>query len=74
MVPRTQEGSTIAQAVKIAFTISNNEVEYEAVLLRLRVAKKLSITTLELQCDSQLVASQLQGEYKAKSERMEQYL
>ena len=43
MVLRTLERSTIAQAVKFAFVVSNNEDEYEVVLLRLRVAKQLSI-------------------------------
>ena len=74
IVLRTPEGSTIAKAVKLKFSIFNNEAEYEVVLLGLRVAKQLSIVALELQCDSQLVASQLQGEYEAKREMMEQYL
>ena len=38
------------------------------------MAKNLSITTIDLRCDSQLVALQLQGEYDAKHESMEQYL
>ena len=52
MVLRKLEGSTIAQAVKLTYTVSNNEVEYEAVLLQLRVAKQLSIAAIELRCDS----------------------
>ena len=43
-------------------------------LLGLRLAKEFSVTNLELQCDSLLVASQLQGEYKARNGRMEQYM
>ena len=39
MVLRTLEGSTIAQAVKLAFIVSNKEVEYEPILLGLGVAK-----------------------------------
>ena len=39
MVLRTPEGSTIAQAVEFVFVVSNNEAEYEAILLELRVAK-----------------------------------
>ena len=48
MVLRTPEGPTIAQAVKLAFVVSNNEAKYEAVILGLRVAKQLSIAVLEL--------------------------
>ena len=40
----------------------------------LTVAKYLLIENIDLQCDSQLVAVQLRGEYEAKNERMEQYL
>ena len=56
MILRPPEGLTIAQADKLAFTVSNNEAEYKAVLLRLRVSRQLSITTIELWGDSQLVA------------------
>ena len=38
------------------------------------MAKSLSVATIKLRCDSQLVASQLRGEYEAKNERMNQYL
>ena len=38
------------------------------------VARAFSITTLELRCVSQLVASQIRGEYEVKNERMAQYL
>ena len=34
----------------------------------------LSITSLDLRCDSQLVASHIRGEYKVKNKRMAQYL
>ena len=56
------------------FVISNNESKYVVALLDLRVARTLSINSLELECDSQLTTSQIQGEYEAKSARMAQYL
>ena len=71
MILQSLEGLSITQAVKFAFDVSNNEVEYKAVLLELQMAKELSIMNLELRCNSQLVASQLQGEYEAKNDRME---
>ena len=52
MVLQSSEGLSIAQAFKFAFITSNNEAEYEAMLLRLRLAKELSVTHLELQCGS----------------------
>ena len=71
MVLQSLEGLSIAQAIKFTFITSNNEVEYEVVLLGLRLAKDLSMVNLELRCDSQLVASQL---YEAKNGQKEQYL
>ena len=59
MVLQSLEGLSIAQTVKFTFSTSNNEAEYETVLLELWLAKEPSITHLELRCDSQLVASQL---------------
>ena len=68
------DGPVVAQVIKLTFTISNNEAEYEAVILGLTVAKYLSIANKDLRCDSQLVVVQLRGEYEAKNKRMEQYL
>ena len=44
MVLQFQEDSSIAHAIKFAFTASNNEV----VVLGLRLAKELSVTNLKL--------------------------
>ena len=46
MILQSLEGLSIAQAVKFAFDVSNNEVEYKAVLLELQMAKELSIMNL----------------------------
>ena len=59
IILRALNGSAIAQAIKFDFIVSNNKAEYKAVILRLMVAKHLSITAIDLRCDSQLVASQL---------------
>ena len=67
MVLQSPKGLSFAQVVKFAFTASNNEVEYKALLLGLRLAKELYVMSLELWCDSQLVASQLRGEREAKN-------
>ena len=61
VVLQSLEGLSITQVVKFVFTASNNEAEYEVMLLGLRLAKELSIVNLELRCDSHLVASQLRG-------------
>ena len=52
MILQSPKSLSIAQAIKFAFVASNNEAEYEVVLLRLRLAKELSVVNLELRCDS----------------------
>ena len=41
MILQSLEGLSLSQEVKFTFSTSNNEVEYEAVLLGLRLAKEL---------------------------------
>ena len=73
IVLKTSDGLAIEQAIKLDFVVSSNEVEDEAAILGLRVAKSLSIATIELRCDSQLVAT-VAGEYEVKNKMMEQYM
>ena len=67
IILKSSKGPIGVQAIKLAFTVSNNEAKYEAVILGLMVTKYLSIENIDLWCDSQLVAAQLRGEYKAKN-------
>ncbi len=46
---------------------TNNQAEYQAVVLGLQEAKKLHATEVEVRLDSELVASQLSGEFKLKN-------
>ena len=52
MVLQSLGGLSLAQAINFAFVASNNEAGYEVVLLWLHLAKELSITNLELLCNS----------------------
>jgi ribonuclease HI len=67
-------GELLEQAVRLGFSASNNEAEYEALLHGLRAAKRLGADPLTIHCDSQLIVNQLTGEYMAKDERMIAYL
>ena len=51
----TPKGETLKYGVQLAFPATNNEVEYERVLMRLRVGKALGVKNLLLQSDSKLV-------------------
>ncbi|XP_075076818.1 uncharacterized protein LOC142163431 [Nicotiana tabacum] len=71
MVPPT--GETIRQEIK-CHPITNNEVEYEAVIAGLELARELEIEQVVIKSDSQLVVNQMQRTYTAREVRMQQYL
>ncbi len=70
----TLDDTVIEYSIRLDFKASNNEAEYEAVLARLNTAKTLEAKNLVIHCDSLLIASQTNGEYMARDERMTAYL
>ncbi|GKA38003.1 reverse transcriptase domain-containing protein [Tanacetum coccineum] len=60
-------------ALRLNFSNSNNDAEYEALLAGLRIAKEMRVKDIHAFVDSKLVASQVEGSYEAKSERMIKY-
>ncbi|KAK3024617.1 hypothetical protein RJ639_043945 [Escallonia herrerae] len=68
------EGFTIKYALRFGFQASNNEAEYEALLAAIRLAHALKVDSLSVHSDSQLVVNHVLGDYKARDERMAQYL
>ncbi|KAL0462935.1 UNVERIFIED_CONTAM: hypothetical protein Slati_0181100 [Sesamum latifolium] len=61
-------------AVKFEFKASNNEAEYEALVLGMRMAQDAGTSHLLAYSDFQLIVKQVNGEYEAKKESMVQYL
>ena len=53
----------LEQAIQLNFSASNNEVEYEAILVGLDLALTMTMTKLEICNDSQLIIEQIQKEY-----------
>ena len=70
----TPEGIRVEHSFKLGFKASNNEVEYEALLAGLRVALGLRAMNIEINSDSRLVVSQVDGNFEAKDPRMIDYL
>ena len=68
------KGLVLEQAVRLGFPVSNNEAEYEALIVGLRKARRLDAEHLQVFCDSQLVTNQVSREYQARDERMLAYL
>ncbi|RVW65441.1 Pro-Pol polyprotein [Vitis vinifera] len=67
-------GEHLEQAIRLGFSASNNEAEYEAILSGLDLALALSVSKLRVYSDSQLVVKHVQEEYEAKDTRMARYL
>ncbi|KAK3016570.1 hypothetical protein RJ639_007070 [Escallonia herrerae] len=53
---------------------SNNEAEYEALLVGIRLAHALKVDSLSVYSDSHLVVNHVLGDYEARDERMAQCL
>ena len=60
--------------MRLGFLGSNNEAEYEALLISLRSAIRLGTDRLQVFYDSQLMVNHISGEYLARDERMLSYL
>nr|GEW87565.1 reverse transcriptase domain-containing protein [Tanacetum cinerariifolium] len=57
-----------------AFTASNNEAGYEALIAGLRIAAQMGVCNVHVSVDSKLVTNQVLGAYVAKEENMVKYL
>ena len=70
VILKSLEGDVIKWAIRLQYTITNNETEYETLLTGLRLAKTLGATKLDAYSDSQLIVGQVNGDYESKKERM----
>ena len=74
LILTSPEGIDIEYALRYGFQASNNEVNYEAVIVGLNLAHSMEVDQLEVCSDSQLVVKQIEDTYKAKGEKMILYL
>ncbi|XP_071740041.1 uncharacterized protein [Rutidosis leptorrhynchoides] len=68
------DGEEHIYTLHFAFSVSNNEAKYEALLSGIRIAKKMSVNALKVAVDSQLVENQLNGTFEARDHAMQKYL
>ena len=64
----------IEKSLKLDFSATNNETEYEALLEGMAMVQRMGGKFIKLYSDSRLVVGQVRGEFKAKDERMQGYL
>ena len=63
----------IEQAIRLSFSGSNNESEYEAIIAGLELALAVEASSLLIRSDSQLVVGQVNTEFESRDPRMEKY-
>ena len=74
LILTSPEGMEFTYALRFEFTATNNEAEYEALIVGLRIATRMGVCNLEANVDSRLVANHVLGKYMAKEDNMIQYL
>ena len=71
---QSPEGDRLMYKVQLQYQTTNNEVEYEAFLKGLELAKSIEAKSILILGDSQLVMGQVNGTCEAKEEQMKKYL
>ena len=74
MVIQTPERDKIECMIRPDFPTPNNEAEYEALVAGLDLAKAVGVENMIMHCDSQVITSQINDDYKCRNERMKKYL
>ena len=68
------EKITIEKSLRLGFSATNNEAEYETLLMGMAMVQKMGGKTVEVFLDSRLVVGQVKGELEARDTRMQEYL
>ena len=61
---------TIEKSLRLGFSATNNEAEYEALLMGMTMVQKMGGKAIEMFSDSRLVVGKVKGELEARDERM----
>ena len=64
------ENVIIEKSLRLNFSATNNEVEYEALLIGMSMVQRMGGKSIKLFSDSRLVVGQVKGEFEAKDGRM----
>ena len=68
------ESDVVECMICLDFPTTNNEAEYEALVVGLDLARATGATSVVIYCDSQVITNQINGDYECKGERMKLYL
>ncbi|XP_021807706.1 uncharacterized protein LOC110751539 [Prunus avium] len=73
VVIESPQGQRWQVAFQLDFKCTNNQAEYEALIIGLEILKEIKATRVLVYGDSQLVINQLTGEYQCTSENLTMY-
>ena len=68
------EKTIIEKSLRLGFSITNNEAEYEVMLQGMTMVRKMGGKIVKMFSDSRLVVGQVKGELEARDARMQEYL
>ena len=74
VVLHTPKGDRIECMIRLDFPTTNNEAEYKALIAGLDLMKAARVENMIVHCDSQVVTSQVNGNYECKNEKVKKYL
>ena len=64
------EKVVIEKSLRLDFLATNNEAEYETLLVGMAMVQRMGRKFIKLFSNSRLVINQVKGEFEAKDERM----
>ena len=64
------EKVVIEKSLRLDFLATNNEAEYETLLVGMAMVQRMGRKSIKLFSNSRLVINQVKGEFEAKDERM----
>ena len=64
----------IEKSLRLNFSATNNETEYETLLIGMAMVQRMGGKSIKLLSDSRIVVGQVKGEFETKDERMQGYL
>ena len=74
LVLMSPEKVVIEKTLRLDFSTTNNDVEYETLLEGMAMVQRMGGKSIKLFSDSRLVVGQVKGEFEAKNERLQGYL
>ena len=70
----TPEKLIMEKSLRLGFSATNNEATYEALLVGVAMVRLLGGEMVKLYSNSRLIMGQINGDFKARDERMQGYL